>query len=1019
MSEKKLKRLSIGKNGFLHFDTIVTDEYGGQLIFASLVDNEKDLKFVQYEINKKNTIYIESTRRYVTTDGKKYAVDKKKQSNSDFAHMVLNRLDTVEDLQNDNQLLTAYIYVKDRADLESRLYDKLYDNTSIPLLEEWMTYVKEKLIAFNYLRELQVNTIYDTKPFYACRLMVSKEQLLSIVKTGIEEKAISINGTHVNSELMEFTDGLDSYLNVFGDILAQRIQESFTPKFNPQIDEYTEYVNNYDDSCFHNGIELYNAQKATIQASVNNLKENNVTFVIGEMGCGKTALGAGITYAHYEKKSGMTNVVMCPSHLVEKWKREVERLVPNAKGYIIKDIGDLISIERKIKNRNKTENVYLILSKETAKFSYETRPAGVWSRTKNTFTCPCCGQALVKKERQGSGRRARTIEKDFGKLDFQNQLAYNSHCDNMIKVYNTKLSKFENVKCNTALWVPLNKEDKNTGWIKLGKEGWIRRDHVDDIFNHFTAKGTLTKKESLLFSRIVDAKNLIEDGEEIKGLKAPRKYSIAKYIRERFKGHIDYFLADELHLYKSDSKQGQAMADIASASKNFIGLTGTLLNGYADGLFYILYRTLPELMKREGFEYKDENNFMRTYGVIKKKNSYSFTNGIRGERIGMGNEKKLPGVSPIVFTKFLLENSVFLSLSDMDGGLPSYEEIPIAIDMDEELAGAYSTLERELKNACSIGRGNSGTGGMKVMGSLLQTLSVYPDMPYNQPDVLHPDTGEVLVVPPTLPEGLRNKEQALLELVQEKINNGEKVLIYYEWTNRTDIAQKLSNMFKDNDINAIVMTSTTAAAEREEWIEKQINKGIDVLICNPKLVETGLDLLDFTSIVFYQVGYNIFTMRQASRRSWRLSQTKDIKVYFLYYDKTIQAQALSLMATKLQASMAIEGKFSEEGLRAMSNNEDLLTQIANSVVEGIKDTVQVQTFISVESKDREHSVDRVRVPLKHLLIALPTKYNLPFLERTLAIKKSNKSKTKFTSNKDSFINLLNSKTSLANINLIR
>ena len=40
------------------------------------------------------------------------------------------------------------------------------------------------------------------------------------------------------------------------------------------------------------------------------------------------------------------------------------------------------------------------------------------------------------------------------------------------------------------------------------------------------------------------------------------------------------------------------MADIANASNKFIGLTGTLLNGYADGLFYILYRTLPELMRK-------------------------------------------------------------------------------------------------------------------------------------------------------------------------------------------------------------------------------------------------------------------------------------------------------------------------------------------------------------------------------------------------------------------------------------
>lgn len=1012
MADIKLKRLTIGKNSYVHFDTIVTDEFSGQLVFASLVDNDKDLKVNQYEVNKKNSVYIESTKRYVSTDGNKYDIDKRKSSGSDFGHLVLNKKDSVETLQEDNELLTAYVYAKETDSLDAKLYDKLYANTSIPMLEAWMPYLKDEMFKHQYLRQLNIITIYDTNPFESYRLRVSKVQLLELIQRGIQNKHININNSYENSELMEFTNGLDSYLNVFGDTLAQRIQESFSPKFNPNTDEYSEYVNNYDDSCFHNGIELYNAQKATIQAAVNNLNVNNVTLVIGEMGCGKTAVGSGIAYAHYGKKSGMTNVVMCPSHLVEKWKREVERLVPNGKGYIIRDIGDLINIERKIKNKNKPENTFLILSKETAKFSYETRPAGVWSRTKDTFLCPCCGQPLYKKERIGSGRSATTIIKDFDKLDFQTQLVYNSRCQNKVRVYNTKTSKFEEKLCDTDLWVPLNKEDRNTGWIKLGKEGWVQKKHVNDVFNELTAKATVTKKEAALYTKIIEAKNAIEDGEEMKGLKAPRKYSIAKYIRERFNGNIDYFLADELHLYKGDSKQGQAMADIASASNHFIGLTGTLLNGYADGLFYILYRTLPKLMKSEGFEYKDEAVFMRTYGVVKKKSSYSFTNGVIGERVGMSNEKKLPGVSPIVFTKFLLENSVFLSLSDMDGGLPSYEEIPLVVEMDRELKDAYSRLERELREACSFnsGRRSGAGGGMKIMGSLLQTLSVYPDMPYNQPAVLHPDTNEVIVVPPVLPEGLRNKERALLALVQEKIERGEKVLIYYEWTNRTDVAQKLSTMLTDNNINAVVMTSTTAAAEREEWIDKQLEKGIDVLICNPKLVETGLDLLAFTSIVFYQVGYNIFTMRQASRRSWRLSQTEDIKVYFLYYEGTIQAQALSLMATKLQASMAIEGKFSEEGLRAMSNNEDLLTQIANSVVEGIKDTVQVQGFASVESKDREHNESRTRLPLKYLLVVKPITYSLPYLNRPLAI--NNKT---LKSNKTSLADLLNSKTSLSSL----
>lgn len=632
------------------------------------------------------------------------------------------------------------------------------------------------------------------------------------------------------------------------------------------------------------------------------------------------------------------------------------------------------------------------------------RPCTRWSTVKDTFVCPCCGQALEKDESyiNYNGRRESRKAK-FNKFDMLKQLAMNSHCTNKVKRYNTSLSSYEEVDCKTALWAPLNKYDTNTGWIKLGKSGWILLKHIDSIYERLTAITTLTRKEAELFSRISELKDTIDSGKDIKGIRAPRKYSIAKYIRERFKGSIDYFLADELHLYKSDSLQGQAMADITSVSKYFIGLTGTLLNGYASGLFYILYRTVPALMKSEGFDYNSEGEFMRQYGVIEKTSKFETRNGRRGNKIGTGSEKPLPGVSPLLFTNFLLENAVFISLADMDGGLPSYEEIPISIEMDTDLKNAYNDLERELKETCSWG----GEGGMKAMGSMLQALSVYPDMPYNQPDVVHPDTGEVLVSPPSLPIGIRNKETAILELVQEKIARGEKVLIYYEWTNRTDVAKKLGDLFKENGISSVNLTSSVKASEREVWIDKQLDKGIDVLLCNPKLVETGLDLLAFANIVFYQVGYNIFTMRQASRRSWRLSQTKDIKVYFMYYEGTIQSQALSLMANKLQASMAIEGKFSEEGLRAMSNNENLLTQIANSVVEGIKDTIEIKTFATVERKDREISTSRSRIPLSQLLINLPITYSLsssstPFF-------------SSIKSNKKSFSNLLNGTFHIGNL----
>ena len=192
-------------------------------------------------------------------------------------------------------------------------------------------------------------------------------------------------------------------------------------------------------------------------------------------------------------------------------------------------------------------------------------------------------------------------------------------------------------------------------------------------------------------------------------------------------------------------------------------------------------------------------------------------------------------------------------------------------------------------------------------------------------------------------------------------------------------------MLEDNGITAFEMKSNVAPDKREEWVEKHLEKGMEVMICNPSLVETGLDLLEFTSIIFYQMGYNLFTMRQASRRSWRLSQSNDVKVYFMYYQNSIQEQALSLMATKLQAAMAIEGKFSEEGLRAMSNNEDLLTQIANNVVEGIKDTVnedifKATAFIKSSESRRPHPVLPSRLKVKLNSLGNKTIFSRPELE---------------------------------------
>jgi hypothetical protein len=92
-------------------------------------------------------------------------------------------------------------------------------------------------------------------------------------------------------------------------------------------------------------------------------------------------------------------------------------------------------------------------------------------------------------------------------------------------------------------------------------------------------------------------------------------------------------------------------------------------------------------------------------------------------------------------------------------------------------------------------------------------------------------------------------------------------------------------------------------------------------------------------LIFYQTGYNLFTMRQASRRAWRIGQRKDCKVIYLYYGGTLQARAMALMGKKMEAAQALEGKFSAEGLASMAGEEGsaemaLAKSLADRIEEG-------------------------------------------------------------------------------------
>ena len=228
------------------------------------------------------------------------------------------------------------------------------------------------------------------------------------------------------------------------------------------------------------------------------------------------------------------------------------------------------------------------------------------------------------------------------------------------------------------------------------------------------------------------------------------------------------------------------------------------------------------------------------------------------------------------------------------------------------------------------------------MSILLNTLLLYPDHPYDFDEIwaraFDPQTKEYVKFLVTEPENLTRealyaKERALIADVKEELRQGRRCQVYATYTGEKDVTLRLETVLRQEGIRVAVLRSSVATDKREDWYDRQLKAGVEVVICHPKLVETGLDLLAFPTLYFYETGYSLHTLRQASRRSWRIGQRFPVRVKFVTYSGTMQETCLRLMGKKMLVALMMEGKFSGEGLQALDTDEDLMSAMARELVE--------------------------------------------------------------------------------------
>ncbi len=184
---------------------------------------------------------------------------------------------------------------------------------------------------------------------------------------------------------------LSGFIDTFKEAIARRVVESYPPLYRPS-------------GSGHQLPKLLRTprggQEDAIKGTALSLQAHRGTTVVGEMGTGKTFIGAAAAYMAGFRRC----LILCPPHLTRKWKREVEDTVPQARAAIVTSITDLERLRLSVD----PAPLFAIMSRERAKLSYRWQPAVIqrWAaaggrlvrdeQTGEPFQVPCCPRCYAQ-----------------------------------------------------------------------------------------------------------------------------------------------------------------------------------------------------------------------------------------------------------------------------------------------------------------------------------------------------------------------------------------------------------------------------------------------------------------------------------------------------------------------------------------------------------------------------------------------------------------------------------------------
>lgn len=334
-------------------------------------------------------------------------------------------------------------------------------------------------------------------------------------------------------------------------------------------------------------------------------------------------------------------------------------------------------------------------------------------------------------------------------------------------------------------------------------------------------------------------------------------YELLKRDIEEYKKYdyqFKYIIADEAQYIKNNNTQNAKAIKNISAETRY-ALTGTPIENSLSELWSIFDFIMPGYL----------------FGYRKFKELYETPIVKDNDEITMNKLKKL--IEPFVLRR--IKGEVLTELPDkMISVLNS--------QMVEEQKDIYlSYLARAKKNAIEeIKENGIEKSQIKILALLtrLRQICCHPSL------FIENYKGE------------SGKLNQCIEIVKDAIQSGHKILLFSGYTAMFEIIEK---ELKKENIEYLKLTGQTKVSDRINLVD-EFNNNPDkkLFLISLKAGGTGLNLIGADVVIHYDPWWNISAENQATDRTYRIGQKRNVQVYKLITKNSIEEKIYELQKRK-------------------------------------------------------------------------------------------------------------------------